>query len=122
MLNEGFKGWVEAGYPTTKEVPECDSAKFKVNIRKEMLASYEEVNEVVEHKKKSPILMDSRDERRYLGEIEPTDRIAGHIPGAINKYWAEGLEQGSFKNSEEQKKDLLSWIRTSRLSFIADLV
>ena len=104
VLNEGFKGWVEAGCPTTKEVPAFESAKFEVNIRKEMLASYDEVREIVANKKQSPILIDSRDQARYLGEIEPIDRIPGHIPGAIHKFWTESLEQGSFKNSEEQKK------------------
>jgi len=104
VLNEGFKGWKEDGYPTTKEIPEFESATFEVNLQKEMLASYEEVKEIVDHKKKSPILIDSRDASRYLGKTEPLDRIAGHIPGAINKFWAEGLEQGSFKNREEQKQ------------------
>ncbi len=104
VLNEGFKGWVEAGYPTAKEVPEFETAKFEVHLRKEMLASYDEVKEIVAHPKKSPVLIDSRDKARYLGEVEPIDRIPGHIPGAINKFFAEGLEQGSFKNSAEQQK------------------
>lgn len=104
VLNEGFKGWMEAGYPTTKEVPEYETAHFKVNLRQEMLAAYEDVKDVVTNRKTSPILMDSRDEARYLGVVEPIDRVPGHIPGAMNKFWAEGLEQGSFKSSEEQKK------------------
>lgn len=103
VLNEGFKGWKAAGYPTTTEVPEFESARFEVNLQKEMLASYDEVKEIVANKKESPFLIDSRDKARYLGEMEPIDRIPGHIPGAINKFWAEGLKQGSFLNNEEQK-------------------
>ncbi|MDL0420903.1 sulfurtransferase [Caldibacillus thermoamylovorans] len=104
VLNGGYKGWVEAGYPTTKEVPKPEPANFKVSIRKEMLATYEEVKEIVGNKKKLPILIDSREKARYLGKEEPIDKIPGHIPGAIHKFWAEGLENGFFKGSEEQKK------------------
>lgn len=104
VLNGGFKSWVEVGYPTTKEVPKPEPANFKVSIRKEMLATYEEVKEIVGNKKKLPILIDSREKARYLGKEEPIDKIPGHIPGAIHKFWAEGLENGFFKGSEEQKK------------------
>lgn len=104
ILDGGFKSWTGAGYSTTKEVPEYQPALFEVTMQDDMLASYEEVKEIVDQKKQSAVLIDARDERRYLGEVEPIDKVAGHIPGAINKFWAEGLEQGSFKNQEAQRK------------------
>ncbi|WP_371747564.1 sulfurtransferase [Terribacillus sp. DMT04] len=85
-------------------MPEYQPALFEVTIQDDMLASYEEVKEIVNQKTKSAVLIDARDERRYLGEVEPIDKIAGHIPGAINKFWADGLEQGSFKDQEAQRK------------------
>jgi thiosulfate/3-mercaptopyruvate sulfurtransferase len=43
------------------------------------------------------VLLDVRTAERYLGHHEPIDRVAGHVPGAVNLPMAEVLApDGSF--------------------------
>lgn len=104
VLNGGYKAWTEAGYPVDHIVPDFQRTEFEIALNKDIFASYEEVKKAVEEKSLNTIIIDSRERKRYLGEVEPIDKKAGHIPGAINKVWLEGYENGAFKTKEEQEK------------------
>ena len=63
------------------------------------------------------VLIDSRENRRYLGLEEPIDSKAGHIPGAINYFWKDVLqEDGSFKSKEELQQHFAELIEIARTS------
>ena len=63
-----------------------------------------DADEVAAHVASGGVVVDSRDRARYLGETEPIDRIAGHVPGAINLPFTENLTAGVFRPPAELAK------------------
>lgn len=51
-------------------------------------------------------LLDARDRRRYLGEEEPIDPVAGHIPHARNRPFRENLDDtGRFREPARLRRE-----------------
>ncbi|SFB49868.1 thiosulfate/3-mercaptopyruvate sulfurtransferase [Cohnella sp. OV330] len=112
VLDGGFAGWRRAGYAVTAEPPSVAPATFVPSPRPELLVDARRVREVVGAKAAGAgdtaalvTLIDSRDGARYRGEVEPIDRKAGHIPGAINRPFGEGRDaEGKWKSAAAQRE------------------
>jgi len=103
VMDQGFSAWKEAGFPMTGDRPPIRvPKKFTPRVREGMLAGVEDVRRAV--REGADVLIDSREGPRYRGEAEPLDKAAGHIPGAINRFWKDGIgDGGMWKSPEEQR-------------------
>ncbi len=81
VLNGGFRAWATAGLPLSRVVKRPEPGDFVVTTVGDMpVLSDAQAGELA----RSGILLDARAGARYRGEVEPVDRVGGHIPGAIS--------------------------------------
>ena len=88
VLFGGYKDWESKDYPLSTNIPKVRKAdKLILNLQENMIADINDVKKAI--LAEDQVLVDSRANDRYRGEIEPIDRIAGHIPCAINLPWTD---------------------------------
>ena len=100
VLDGGWQAWQKADLPTMKGVESPSPALFVGKPRRELLVLHDEVPTV-------PLLVDSRAEERYCGDVEPLDSVAGHIDGAVNYFYQRNWdENGRYLPKETIKAQL----------------
>ncbi len=80
VLDGGFRGWMDAGLPTTDEPSRPAPGDVTVRPGGMPVLDADEAAALA----RSGVLLDARAPERYRGEHEPVDPKAGHIPGARN--------------------------------------
>lgn len=104
LLDGGVPLWQKEGRPMTKEVPKPRKGAF---VPRPRLGATVDLPFVERFREDPSIkLVDARAAERYAGLQEPVDPVAGHIPGAVNRFWQKNLTpDGRFKPAGELRKE-----------------
>ena len=97
LLDGGLASWIKADLPLeTGPVDSRATPIVDLQADNSMVVTSEQVLKNLELK--DDIILDARARERFLGETEPLDKKAGHIPGSVNRYMQLNLtDKGKFK-------------------------
>ena len=99
VLNGGFKAWTGINGPLDNQWVIPEKGDFIENVQHHLTTDSSHLL------KMSNKLIDSRNYKRFTGEFEPIDPVAGHIPGAICIPYSDNTNSdGIWKNADELRK------------------
>jgi thiosulfate/3-mercaptopyruvate sulfurtransferase len=116
VLDGGLQAWQAAGGPLDTAVPaRVDGPPYPLGERTmptieadELLARLDRVT-----------VVDARAPERYRGDVEPLDKAAGHIPGALNRFFQHNLgPDGRFKSPEALRAEFSAVLEGRDLSSV----
>lgn len=99
VLDGGWQAWVAAGLPVSQDVPQPDAVSFPV--RESLVRTVDTDDVVANLSTRRQRVVDARAAGRYAGVGETLDPKGGHIPGAVNRPFADNLAaDGHFKPAD----------------------
>ena len=110
VLDGDLRAWRAAGFPLTTEPTPLPAHPGHLDGDRAPLVSLVDASEVEAMIESDRMfLVDARAPDRFAGIIEPIDPVAGHIPGAINRFYGKNLRpDGRFKPAEVLREEYLA--------------
>jgi thiosulfate/3-mercaptopyruvate sulfurtransferase len=106
VLDGGYAAWQAAGLPVEQGASAARPAGT-VSLRfddRRMLLDHTAVPDAAKD-----ALLDARAAPRYRGDVEPLDRVGGHVPGALNRPFGDNLgSDGRFKPAAQLREEFLA--------------
>lgn len=104
VLDGGWQAWTGAGLPITVAQPAVEPVTF--NGKPQTQTAVDSAQVLANLQERKVLVLDARSNDRYRGENETLDPVAGHIPGAANRFFKLNLEaDGRFKPPATLKRE-----------------
>ncbi|WP_159016136.1 sulfurtransferase [Cognatiluteimonas profundi] len=94
VLDGGWSRWTSLGLPVDTRNPVPAPQRYVAQFDKSRLLDADQVQARLDA---GDLLIDARALERFRGDVEPLDKIAGHVPGARNRPYATNLTDKRFK-------------------------
>jgi thiosulfate/3-mercaptopyruvate sulfurtransferase len=103
VLDGGIGAWQAAGLPLDDTLPTRAPTSVSLSFDETQLVTADALQQALADN--AAVLLDARARPRYLGEIEPIDPVAGHVPGAGNRPFGDNLTaEGRFRSPAELRE------------------
>jgi thiosulfate/3-mercaptopyruvate sulfurtransferase len=94
VLDGGWSRWTSLGLPVDTRITVPAPQRYVAQFDRSRLL---DADQVQAHLAAGDLLIDARGPERFRGEVEPMDKVAGHVPGARNRPYAANLADQFFK-------------------------
>jgi thiosulfate/3-mercaptopyruvate sulfurtransferase len=112
VLDGGLPRWLSEGRPVSQELPATGHGSIRAQAVHWPSADAAAVESNLSDARH--LVIDARAPERYRGETEPLDRVAGHIPGALNRFYQRNLNaEGRFKPAHDLRAEFQELVGTS---------
>jgi thiosulfate/3-mercaptopyruvate sulfurtransferase len=104
LLDGGIPKWVAEGRPVTSTLPRPTPVVW--TPRAAGPAPWTSADVLARLDDRGSLLVDARAAERYRGEVEPIDPVAGHVPGAVNRFYKANLNADlTFRPADELRRE-----------------
>jgi thiosulfate/3-mercaptopyruvate sulfurtransferase len=90
LLDGGWPKWLREKRPVSSELPAISKGNCVCLPEPSLVVDADTVLRAASDP--GMLILDARNERRFSGEFEPLDPVAGHIPGSVNWDFEENLD------------------------------
>jgi len=98
VLDGGFARWESLNLPVSSDPVRRPPSTYSAEFDFTRLLDADQVHQRLDA---GDVLMDARGADRFSGDNEMMDPVAGHVPGAVNRPFADNIVDGRFKPASQ---------------------